>query len=164
MFFTVVEMFKLSLVQSLQFISRHLPSAKWSLVYSNVDNLILILEEAHSLDDAIRRQHIENPATYAQYLQEKKLHCGSQSTRGGSQTGHVKIGVVMLHFLVEIYLSWPSALHFESGRWLQQWLDYRAPKLSITPTASCLVQNLPSPFPRSGASTNFNQWQPELLI
>ncbi len=53
LFFTVVEMGKLCLVQSLQFISRHVPPEKWSLLYSNMDNMIILLESAASLDEAI---------------------------------------------------------------------------------------------------------------
>jgi len=53
LFVTVVEMGKLRLVQALQFISRHVPSQNWSLLYSNVDNLIISLKGAKSLDEAV---------------------------------------------------------------------------------------------------------------
>jgi len=53
LFVTVVEMGKLRLVQALQFISRHVPPQNWSLLYSNVDNLIISLRGAKSLDEAV---------------------------------------------------------------------------------------------------------------
>ncbi len=70
LFFTVVEMGKLRLVQSLQFISRHVPPKKWSLLYSNVDNMIILLEGAASLDEAILLA-VDSPRDYDRYLQEK---------------------------------------------------------------------------------------------
>jgi hypothetical protein len=53
LFITVVEMGKLRLVQALQFISRHVPPQNWSLLYSNVDNLIISLKGAKSLNEAV---------------------------------------------------------------------------------------------------------------
>jgi hypothetical protein len=53
LFFTMVEMGKLRLVQALQFISKYVPPENWLLLYSNVDNLIIVREGASSLDEAI---------------------------------------------------------------------------------------------------------------
>ena len=49
----MVEMGKLRLVQALQFISKYVPPENWLLLYSNVDNLIIVREGASSLDEAI---------------------------------------------------------------------------------------------------------------
>ena len=70
LFFTVVEMGKLRLVQSVQFISRHVPPEKWSLLYSNVDNMIILLEGAASLNEAILLA-VDGPLDYDGYLEEK---------------------------------------------------------------------------------------------
>jgi len=55
LFFTVVEMGKLRLVQILQFISRHVSPQRWTLLYSNVDNMIIALNGASNLDEAVLR-------------------------------------------------------------------------------------------------------------
>ncbi len=64
----MVEMGKLSLVQALQFIARHIPPENWSLLYSNVDNLVILLKGAGHLDKAI---YLASTGDYAQYLREK---------------------------------------------------------------------------------------------
>ncbi len=61
-------MSKLHLVHSLQFIARYVPSKKWSLLYSNVDNLVIFLEEANHLNEAV---YLAQTINYAQYFREK---------------------------------------------------------------------------------------------
>jgi len=77
LFFTVVEMGKLRLVQALQFISKHIPPQNWSLLYSNVDNLIIVLEDANSLDEAVCLA--ASSQDYAKYLEEKPFFVASNS-------------------------------------------------------------------------------------
>ncbi len=76
LFFAVVEMGKLRLVQALQFISRYVPPQNWPLLYSNVDNLIIVLEEARSLDEAIFL--VNNCQGCAKYLEEKRHFVASR--------------------------------------------------------------------------------------
>jgi hypothetical protein len=77
LFFTVVEMGKLRLVQALQFFSRHLPPASWSLLYSNVDNVIIALEGAGSLEEAVFLGAGKDGL--ARYLAEKPLFVAATS-------------------------------------------------------------------------------------
>jgi len=77
LFFTVVEMGKLRLVQALQFFSRHLPPASWSLLYSNVDNLIIALEGAGNLEEAVFLA--AGSDGLARYLAEKPLYLAASS-------------------------------------------------------------------------------------
>jgi hypothetical protein len=57
-------------VQALQFISKYVPPENWLLLYSNVDNLIIVLEGASSLDKAILLA-TGSRQDYANYLKEK---------------------------------------------------------------------------------------------
>ena len=82
LFFTVVEMGKLRLVQALQFISRHVPPQRWSLLYSNVDNLIVALEGASCLDEAV-------VGDYAKYLTEKLEFVAANSNE--AKPGQLKL-------------------------------------------------------------------------
>jgi hypothetical protein len=77
LFFTVIEMGKLRLVQALQFFSRHLPPASWSLLYSNVDNIIIALEGAGSLDEAVFLAGGNDGLT--RYLAEKPIYLADSS-------------------------------------------------------------------------------------
>ncbi len=61
-------MSKLHLVQALKFIARYVPSKKWSLLYSNVDYLVIVLKEANHLNEAV---FLVQTSEYAQYLRVK---------------------------------------------------------------------------------------------
>jgi len=73
MFVTVVETGKLRLVQIIQFIARHLSPQNWSLVYSNIDNLIIAIRGGASLDEAVLATAADQGAV-ENYLAEKPLH------------------------------------------------------------------------------------------
>jgi hypothetical protein len=73
MFVTVVESGKLRLVQIIQFMSRHLSPKNWSLVYSNIDNLIIAICGGASLDKAVLNTAGEK-STVENYLAEKPLY------------------------------------------------------------------------------------------
>ena len=87
LFFTVVEMGKLRLVQALQFFSRHLPPASWSLLYSNVDNLIIALEGAGNLEEAVFLA--AGSDGLARYLAEKPLYLAASSQE--AEPGQLKL-------------------------------------------------------------------------
>ena len=96
LFVTVVEMGKLRLVQALQFISRHVPSQNWSLLYSNVDNLIISLKGAKSLDEAVAiatnvidKGNGGDYDSYARFLAEKPLFLAVDSQE--VQPGQLKL-------------------------------------------------------------------------
>jgi hypothetical protein len=89
LFFAVVEMGKLRLVQALQFISRYVPPQNWSLLYSNVDNLIIVLEEARSLDEAVFL--VNDYQGYAKYLEEKRHFVASIDNGGEVNPGQLKL-------------------------------------------------------------------------
>ena len=89
LFFAVVEMGKLRLVQALQFISRYVPPQNWSLLYSNVDNLIIVLEEARSLDEAVFL--VNDYQGYAKYLEEKRHFVASSDNGGEVNPGQLKL-------------------------------------------------------------------------
>ncbi len=84
-----VEMGKLCLVQALQFISRYVPPQNWPLLYSNVDNLIIVLEEARSLDEAIFL--VNDCQGYAKYLEEKRHFVASSDNGGQVNPGQLKL-------------------------------------------------------------------------
>jgi len=72
LFFNVVEIGKPCLVQALQFFSRHLSPASWSLLNSNVDNVIIALEGASSLEETVFLGTSSNRMAW--YLAEKRLY------------------------------------------------------------------------------------------
>jgi hypothetical protein len=83
---------KLRLVQALQFMSRHVPPQNWSLLYSNVDNLIIVLEDSHSLDEAVFLANVCKG--YAKYLEEKHLFVAASDNSKGQQqvnSGQLKL-------------------------------------------------------------------------
>ena len=86
-FVTVVETGKLRLVQIIQFIARHLSPQNWSLVYSNIDNLIIAVRRGASLDESIlataEKTKVEN------YLAEKPRYLVNHP--GQAQPGIAKL-------------------------------------------------------------------------
>jgi hypothetical protein len=96
LFVTVVEMGKLRLVQALQFISRHVPPQNWSLLYSNVDNLIISLKGAKSLNEAVAAAAAAAASDdngYARFLAEKPSFLAADDDGGGRevQPGQLKL-------------------------------------------------------------------------
>jgi len=85
MFVTVVETGKLRLVQTIQFIARHLSPQNWTLAYSNIDNLIIAIRGGASLDEAVLATAADKWAV-ENYLAEKPLylvhHPGGQAQPG----------------------------------------------------------------------------------
>jgi len=88
LFFTVVEMGKLRLVQALQFISRHIPPQRWSLLYSNVDNLIITLNGADNLDEAVLMS--TDSQGYLDYIVEKSQFVAGDNSQA-VEPGYLKL-------------------------------------------------------------------------
>jgi len=89
MFVTVVETGKLRLVQIIQFIARHLSPQNWSLVYSNIDNLIIAIRGGASLDEAVLATAADQGAV-ENYLAEKPFHL-VHHPGGPAQPGMAKL-------------------------------------------------------------------------
>jgi hypothetical protein len=94
MFVTVVETGKLRLVQIIQFIARHLSPQNWSLVYSNIDNLIIAIRGGASLDEAVLATAAEK-STVENYLAEKPFYMVNHP-------GQAKLGLAKLEWLCNI--------------------------------------------------------------
>jgi hypothetical protein len=94
MFVTVVETGKLRLLQIIQFIARHLSPQNWSLVYSNIDNLIIAIRGGTSLDEAVLATAAEK-STVENYLAEKPFYMVNHP-------GQAKPGLAKLEWLCNI--------------------------------------------------------------
>jgi len=92
-FVTIVETGKLRLVPIIQFIPRHLSPKNWSLVYSNIDNLIITMRGGGSLDKSVLAT--AEKSTLESYLPEKPLYLVDQP-------GQAKPGVAKLECLCNV--------------------------------------------------------------
>jgi hypothetical protein len=92
-FVTVVETGKLRLMQIIQFIAHHLSPQNWSLVYSNIDNLIIAVRGGASLDEAILAT--AEKSTVQSYLAKKPNYLLNHP-------GQAKPGIAKLKWLCNI--------------------------------------------------------------
>jgi hypothetical protein len=92
-FVTIVETGKLQLVQNIQFIVCHLSPQNWSLVYSNIDNLIIAVCRGASLDETILAT--AKKSTVESYLAEKPRYLFNHP-------GQAKSGIAKLEWLCNV--------------------------------------------------------------